>query len=305
MSDDGGSSGQLRASFGVLPPGDVRRSLVALSNAPEVMSFVMQYRFEAGDGLSGHSLGNLLITAMAERTGGMQSAVKALGDVLNVQGLVMCVTENATTLCAEFEDARVVRGESAIDRCLERPACLRVRRVWHEPDAETSVDVLAALFAADLVVIGPGDLYTSVLSALIVSGVADGVAPQPCHAPLRVQPDDQARRDRRLRRGRPRRRGRRCARRGRARPRARREHRAGSRRRADLRRAAPASRRRAERYARMREVTRAELIGADVGHRRAAGPARRAEASRRDRADRAARRRPSSENYPSLWRRTR
>jgi uncharacterized cofD-like protein len=175
MSDDGGSSGRLRTSFGVLPPGDVRRSLVALSNAPEVMNFVMQYRFAAGDGLSGHSLGNLLLTAMAERTGGMQSAVKALGDVLNVQGLVMCVTENATTLCAEFEDRRVVRGESAIDRCLERPADLRVRRVWHEPDAETNSDVLAALLAADLIVIGPGDLYTSVLSALIVRGVADGV----------------------------------------------------------------------------------------------------------------------------------
>ncbi len=175
MSDDGGSSGRLRTSFGVLPPGDVRRSLVALANAPEVMNFVMQYRFVGGDGLSGHSLGNLLLTAMAERTGGMQSAVKALGDVLNVQGLVMCVTENATTLCAEFEDERIVRGESAIDRCLERPSHLRVRRVWHEPDAETSNDVLAALLAADLIVIGPGDLYTSVLSALIVRGVADGV----------------------------------------------------------------------------------------------------------------------------------
>jgi uncharacterized cofD-like protein len=175
MSDDGGSSGRLRTSFGVLPPGDVRRSLVALSNAPEVMNFVMQYRFAAGDGLSGHSLGNLLLTAMAERTGGMQSAVKALRNVLNVQGLVMCVTEKATTLCAEFEDRRIVRGESAIDRCLERPANLRVKSVWHEPDAETSIDVLAALLAADLIVIGPGDLYTSVLSALIVRGVADGV----------------------------------------------------------------------------------------------------------------------------------
>lgn len=175
MSDDGGSSGRLRASFGILPPGDVRRSLVALSNAPEVMSFVMQYRFRAGDGLTGHSLGNLLLTAMAERTGGMQSAVKALGDVLNVQGLVMCVTENVTTLCAELEDGRTVRGESVIDLCLERPSHLRVRRVWHEPDAETNVDVLSAILAADLVVLGPGDLYTSILSALVVRGVAEGL----------------------------------------------------------------------------------------------------------------------------------
>lgn len=175
MSDDGGSSGRLRASFGILPPGDVRRSLVALSNAPEVMNFVMQYRFRAGDGLTGHSLGNLLLTAMAERTGCMQSAVKALGDVLNVQGLVMCVTGDVTTLCAELEDGRIVRGESAIDRCLERPSHLRIRRVWHEPDAETSVDVLSAILGADLVVIGPGDLYTSILSALVVRGVAEGI----------------------------------------------------------------------------------------------------------------------------------
>ncbi|HEY2516232.1 MAG TPA: 2-phospho-L-lactate transferase CofD family protein, partial [Polyangiaceae bacterium] len=141
MSDDGGSSGRLRASFGVLPPGDVRRSLVALSNAPEVMSYVMQYRFEHGEGLTGHSLGNLLLTALAELGGGMQGAVKALGDVLNVQGLVMCVTTQEATLCAEFEDGRSVRGESAIDLCLERPAGLRVRRVWHEPPAATTPDV--------------------------------------------------------------------------------------------------------------------------------------------------------------------
>jgi uncharacterized cofD-like protein len=175
MSDDGGSSGRLRTSFGVLPPGDVRRSLVALSNAPEVMSYVMQYRFASGDGLDGHSLGNLLLTALCELGGGMQGAVKAMGDILNVQGLVMCVTDRSTTLCAEFEDGRIVRGESAIDRCSDRPSTLRIRRIWHEPDAETSVDAMAALLGADLIVIGPGDLYTSVLSGLIVGGVADAV----------------------------------------------------------------------------------------------------------------------------------
>jgi uncharacterized cofD-like protein len=175
MSDDGGSSGRLRASFGVLPPGDVRRSLVALSNAPEVMNYVMQYRFESGEGLSGHSLGNLLLTALSEYSGGMQGAVKALGDVLNVQGLVMCVTEHVTTLCAEFLDGRIIRGESAIDLCLERPSGLRIKRVWQEPAARTSVDVLAALLAADLIVIGPGDLYTSVLAGLVVSGVGEGI----------------------------------------------------------------------------------------------------------------------------------
>ncbi len=175
MSDDGGSSGRLRTGFGVLPPGDVRRSLVALSNAPEVMSYVMQYRFARGDGLDGHSLGNLLLTALCELAGGMQGAVKAMGDILNVHGLVMCVTDRSTTLCAEFEDGRTVRGESAIDRCIDRPDSLRIRRVWQEPAAETSVDTMAALLGADLIVMGPGDLYTSVLSGLIVGGVAEAV----------------------------------------------------------------------------------------------------------------------------------
>lgn len=175
MSDDGGSSGRLRTSFGVLPPGDVRRSLVALANAPEVMSYVMQYRFAGGDGLDGHSLGNLLLTALSELGGGMQGAVKALGDILNVQGMVMCVTDRSTTLCAELEDGRTVRGESAIDLCVDRPDTLRIKRVWHEPLAETNVDAVAALLGADLIVIGPGDLYTSVLAGLIVGGVADAV----------------------------------------------------------------------------------------------------------------------------------
>lgn len=176
MSDDGGSSGLLRASFGVLPPGDVRRSLVALSDAPEVMNYVMQYRFDAsGGGLGGHSLGNLLLTALADRTGGMQNAVKALGDVLNVQGIVKCVTESATTLVAELEDGNIVRGESAIDQCLERSSDVRLRRVWHEPQAEAGPDVVASILGADVVVIGPGDLYTSVLASLVVRGVADAV----------------------------------------------------------------------------------------------------------------------------------
>ena len=175
MSDDGGSSGRLRATFGVLPPGDVRRSLVALANAPEVMSYVMQYRFAGGDGLNGHSLGNLLLTALCDLAGSMQRAVRTLGDILNVQGLVRCVTDSATTLCAEFEDGRVVRGESAIDLCLERPTGLRVRRVWHEPAAQTHDDVIASILSADVIVIGPGDLYTSVLAGLLTGGVPEAI----------------------------------------------------------------------------------------------------------------------------------
>lgn len=95
MTDDGGSSGRLRASFGVLPPGDVRRSLVALSNAPEFMNQVMQYRFEKGQELSGHSFGNLFLTVLAEIKGTMLEAIKGLGDILNIQGIVFPVAHCA------------------------------------------------------------------------------------------------------------------------------------------------------------------------------------------------------------------
>lgn len=174
--DDGGSSGRLRAEFGVLPPGDVRRSLVALSDAPKLMNDVIQYRFEAGEGLRGHSLGNLILTALSDLMGGLPLAVRALGDILHIRGVVLCTSPTSATLCAEMEDGTMVRGESAIDRCEDRSPELRIKRLWQEPAAECSVDAYAAIMAADTVVIGPGDLYTSVAANLIVSGIAEAIA---------------------------------------------------------------------------------------------------------------------------------
>lgn len=174
--DDGGSSGRLRAEFGVLPPGDVRRSLVALSDAPQLMNDVIQYRFEGGEGLRGHSLGNLILTALSDLMGGLPMAVRALGDILHIRGVVLCTSPTSATLCAEMEDGTVVRGESAIDRCEDRSPELRIRRLWQEPEAECSVDAYAAILAADTIVIGPGDLYTSIAANLIVHGIAEAIA---------------------------------------------------------------------------------------------------------------------------------
>ena len=95
MSDDGGSTGRLRDRFGILPPGDVRRSLVALSTAPDLLNELMEYRFRGGDEFEGHSLGNLILTALAEKRGSMSSAVKAVGEILNLHGEVIPVTESA------------------------------------------------------------------------------------------------------------------------------------------------------------------------------------------------------------------
>lgn len=175
MSDDGGSSGRLRESFGVLPPGDVRRSLVALSNAPEFMYDVMQYRFKKGGSLSGHNFGNLFLTVLAEVKGSMSEAVKGLGDILNIQGIVLPVTSKSSMLCAEFEDGTVIRGESNIDLGKNRNLEIPIKKIWHEPKVKCEIEVVAAIIFSDLIIIGPGDLYTSVITNLLVNNVPEAI----------------------------------------------------------------------------------------------------------------------------------
>ena len=176
MTDDGGSSGRLRASFGILPPGDIRRSLVALSNAPELMNEVMQYRFEKGDGISGHSFGNLFLTALSEIKGSMVQAVKGLGDILNIQGIVIPVTSTRSTLCALLKDGSVVRGESKIDLAEGRNPSLAIEHIWHEPKAEANPDALGAILFSDFVMMGPGDLYTSIITNFLVKDLVQAIA---------------------------------------------------------------------------------------------------------------------------------
>jgi uncharacterized cofD-like protein len=176
MSDSGGSSGRLRASFGILPPGDIRRSLVALSNAPSFMSELMQHRFSKGWGLKGHNFGNLFLTALAETIGSMPEAIKGVGDILNIQGIVLPVTTQLTTLCARFEDGTVVKGESKIDLCEERMPELQIKKIWHEPPVTCDADVFTAIINADFLIIGPGDLYTSIITNLLVKNIKKAIA---------------------------------------------------------------------------------------------------------------------------------
>ena len=176
MTDDGGSSGRLRESFGVMPPGDVRRSLVALSNAPEVMNELMAYRFDKGGCFIGHNLGNLLITALAKIKGSMSDAVSGLGDVLNIQGIVHPVSTTKSKLCALFEDGRIVKGESNIDLCRKRPSELRIKDCWHEPESECDIGAYSSIINSDFVVIGPGDLFTSVITNLLIKDIRKAVA---------------------------------------------------------------------------------------------------------------------------------
>jgi len=169
VADDGGSSGRLRESFGILPPGDIRNCLAALSNDEQMLTQLFQYRFSGEGGLDGHSFGNLFITALAEITGSFEGAVAESGKVLSVSGRVLPSTLNNVKLVADMQMPNSlnqvrVEGESRIPKMAGR-----VRRVWLEPnDAPAFPPVIKAILNADMIVVGPGSLYTSLLPNLLV-----------------------------------------------------------------------------------------------------------------------------------------
>jgi uncharacterized cofD-like protein len=176
VADDGGSSGELRRSTGILPPGDIRHCLTALSDDEALLSQVFQYRFVSGAGLNGHSLGNLFITAMTDITGSFEEAVAEAGRVLAVKGRVLPATLHDVKLVASIQvpekSAEIqITGESAIP--LQRG---KIRRVWLEPNNPLAFPpALQAILAADLIVIGPGSLFTSLLPNLLVPDLADAI----------------------------------------------------------------------------------------------------------------------------------
>ncbi len=175
MSDDGGSSGRLRQELGQLPPGDVRQCLVALADGEsESLRRLFDYRFTAGNGLNGHSVGNLLLSALTEITGSADAAIREASRMLRIRGTVLPVTLSDSTLKARLEDGSVIEGESCIDRRCGN-SHLPISRVYLDPAAVAYPPVLDAITAADAVVIGPGDIYTSVLPNLLVEGVAEAV----------------------------------------------------------------------------------------------------------------------------------
>ena len=169
VADDGGSSGRLRESLGILPPGDIRNCLAALSNDEDMLTQLFQYRFSGSPDLEGHSFGNLFITALADITGSFEDAVVESGRVLSVNGRVLPSTLHDVKLVASMElphSANEVRveGESRIPEMAGR-----VRRVWLEPDtAPAFPPVLREILNADVIVVGPGSLYTSLLPNLLV-----------------------------------------------------------------------------------------------------------------------------------------
>lgn len=176
MSDNGGSSGRLRDEFGYLPPGDVRRCLVALAPDQESMLLrrLFEYRFDRGTGLNGHTFGNLLLTALTDILGGTDTAIEEAGKLLRIQGRVLPVTLTSTTLCARLADGNEIRGETDID-IRKQHHDIPIERVFLYPSAPAHAPVLQEIATADLIVLGPGDLYTSVIPTLLVDGVAAAI----------------------------------------------------------------------------------------------------------------------------------
>lgn len=171
VADDGGSSGRLRRELGVLPPGDFRQCIAALAEAEPLMTELFQYRFDQGTGLDGHSFGNLFIVAMSGITGNFERALRESSRVLAVRGQILPSTVENVTLCAELDDASFVEGESKLPH---GPA--PIKRAYLRPsDAAAFPEALKAIAEADLIILGPGSLYTSIMPNLLVEGIASAI----------------------------------------------------------------------------------------------------------------------------------
>lgn len=171
VGDDGGSSGRLREDMGILPPGDIRNCIAALADDEDLITKLFQYRFKSGEGLEGHSFGNLFLTALCSITGDMVRAVKESSNVLSIRGRVLPATLDDMKLVAEMEDGRIIRGESNIPE-----AHGKVKRLFTDPaHCNALEDVIAAIKDADFIILGPGSLYTSVIPNLLVEEIAQEV----------------------------------------------------------------------------------------------------------------------------------
>lgn len=172
VGDDGGSSGRLREEMGILPPGDIRNCIAALADDEDLITKLFQYRFKSGEGLEGHSFGNLFLTALCSITGDLVRAVKESSNVLSIRGRVLPSTLDDMKLVAEMEDGRIIHGESNIPE-----AHGKIKRLFTDPqNCRALSDVITAIKEADLIILGPGSLYTSVIPNLLIQEISEEIA---------------------------------------------------------------------------------------------------------------------------------
>lgn len=178
MSDSGGSNKRIRDEFGLLPTSDIRQCFVALSDengGVGLMRNLFMYRFEKGEGIRGMTFGNLFMAALTDIVGSQKEAIKQTRRVLKIKGTVLPVSFTDTNLYAEYEDGSVVSEEHFIDEP-EHDGMLKITRVYLEPVAEANSDAIRAIQEANVIVLGPGDLYTSLVPNLLVKGIPEAIA---------------------------------------------------------------------------------------------------------------------------------
>jgi len=182
VADDGGSSGRLRAEYRILPPGDFRQCITALADVEPLMTTLFQHRFKEGS-LNGHSFGNLFIMAMAEITGDFEHAIRESGRVLAVRGQIVPSTLRDVTLMAEMADGQTRVGESSIPHPNgddgNGAVATAIKRVFLEPEPTINPEAEEAILNAEMIIVGPGSLYTSILPNLVVDGMAEALKASP------------------------------------------------------------------------------------------------------------------------------
>lgn len=172
MMDSGGSTGRLRKQYGVLPPGDIRQSLVALSHAPADIQKLFLYRYASGD-LKGHNIGNIILSTLEKIAPDYVTSIKLASQLLQVEGDVIPITTQNVQLCAEYEDGDIINDEHLIDSA--RHKSVRIKRAYLYPVASATPEALEAIKNADYIIIGPGDLYTSLIPNFLVKGVSSAM----------------------------------------------------------------------------------------------------------------------------------
>ncbi len=179
MADDGGSTGFLREEFGILPPGDIRRALIALSSADQkLLAELFNYRFEDGKGLKGHSFGNLFLTALEGLCGSFEGAIEEAKKILGVRADIIPVTLSQCKLVATLANNKKIYGETNID-IPKHNGNIPIRKIELIPKVRANPKAVKAILAADIIVIGPGDLYTSILPNLIIKNIALSIKKSP------------------------------------------------------------------------------------------------------------------------------
>ncbi len=172
MMDSGGSTGRLRDQLGVLPPGDMRQALIALSDSEDIWRSLFTYRFDTGD-LGGHNFGNIFLSALEKITGSAEESIVHAAKLLKIKGNVIPVTSSKCTLCAKYADGSLLEGETLIDESLtSRP---KILYMYTLPEAVPNPKAIKSILKADYIVFGPGDLYTSIFPNLLIPGIVDAL----------------------------------------------------------------------------------------------------------------------------------